>query len=168
MALLKTVFRHWRRPFSAVTPTSRWTSAPRRTAGPCACTTKNLSRSTGIDRDIGDVTLAELGTLVDEETVPPFSVFAERCRGRIDLMPDMKGCPQALREVFLGRVDTIMTQNGLIENALFIGGPALSRPFEGRSLLARRPSSAKSTEQLTKHGKPAPCSLRSAVERLRR
>jgi len=67
------------------------------------------------------LTLEQLRQRVPEEKAPSFETFCARCENRIDLMPDIKGCPEDQQGVFTERVIQAMAAHGLVENALFIG-----------------------------------------------
>ena len=53
----------------------------------------NLARETGVDKNISELTLAELQQIKltkSQESIPTFDEFCQRCTGRIDLMIDIK------------------------------------------------------------------------------
>ncbi len=96
----------------------------------------NLARTCGIDLNIGAVTLAELRERVPEERLPSFETFCAKSAGRIDLMPDIKHCPQAVFDAFASRIDAAMTRHGLAQGALFIGDKRCAERFRGRSRMS--------------------------------
>lgn len=96
----------------------------------------NLERTCGVNANVGAVTLAELRKLVPEERLPAFETFCARCEGRIDLMPDIKHCAQAVFEMFTERIDAAMTRHELVKDALFIGNKRCAERFRGRSRLS--------------------------------
>ena len=99
---------------------------------------RNLKRTTGIDKDIYQTTLAELRALVSENRVPSFETFCERAAGRIELMPDVKDFPPALSDAFADSLERSMQKHGLIENALFIGRKDIAKRFWGRARMSWR------------------------------
>ena len=99
---------------------------------------RSLMRTAGVRRSIDEVTLAELRELVPEETVPSLETFAKRCAGRIELMPDVKRCPAGVLDAFVADIDAALSDNGLMEGALFIGRLDVGRRFKDRAKLAWR------------------------------
>ncbi len=99
---------------------------------------RSLKRTTGIEKNLDDVTLSELRELVGKEKVPSFAEFCEHAAGRIQLMPDIKDSPSALIDAFSASIDATMTKHGLFEQALFIGRPDIGRRFFGKGRLAWR------------------------------
>ncbi len=84
---------------------------------------RNLLREAGIDRNIPDMTLAEIKNVVltrSSETIPTFEEYCARCVGRINLMVDIKGVEDQHLERFTRQIDSAMTKYGLVENSLFI------------------------------------------------
>jgi len=77
----------------------------------------SLTRTTGIDKRIHEVTLRELRELVDVNTVPSLRTFCEYAAGRIELMPDIKDCPPDLAEQFGNTIATDLRDYGLLERA---------------------------------------------------
>jgi len=108
----------------------------------------NLQRTCGINDNVSSLTLAQLRELAPEERLPSFETFCARCEGRIDLMPDIKHCPQALFDAFIRRVDASMTRHGLVDGALFIGRKRGAGRFQGRARL----SWGGSPEEARRHG----------------
>jgi glycerophosphoryl diester phosphodiesterase len=98
----------------------------------------SLQRTCGIDARIEDLTLAQVRDRIEAERLPAFAEFCARCEGRIDLMPDMKGCPEEVFDAFMQRVDDAMTRHGLVEGALFIGHKRCAERFQGRARLSWR------------------------------
>jgi glycerophosphoryl diester phosphodiesterase len=94
---------------------------------------RNLARTTGIDRNLDELTLAELREIVDEDRVPSFAAFAERCAGRIELMPDVKDVPREFLEAFADSIESTMRRYGVVENALFIGRKDVAQRFWGEA-----------------------------------
>jgi len=100
----------------------------------------SLRRTTGVDRQIHEVTLEELRELIDEETVPSLETFCARASGRIGLMPDVKTVPVELNEAFFVSIESAMTKHGLMKGALFIGHPLMKqRVGEGARVSWRGP-----------------------------
>ncbi len=98
----------------------------------------NIRRTTGINKKVGDVTLEELRSLVDVGTVPDFEAFCQKCEGRIGLMPDVKACPSALKDILVERLGASLERHGLMKSALFIGRPDMALPFLGKARLSWR------------------------------
>ncbi len=99
---------------------------------------RSLKRTTGIEKNLDEVTLAELRELVSKDTVPSFAEFCDHANGRIQLMPDIKDSPKDLIDAFAASIDATMTKHGLFEQALFIGRPDIGRRFLGKGRLAWR------------------------------
>lgn len=99
---------------------------------------RSLNRTTGIEKNLDDVTLEELRALVGKDKVPSFAEFCEHAAGRIQLMPDIKDSPSALIDAFAASIDATMTKHGLFDQALFIGRPDIGRRFMGKGRLAWR------------------------------
>lgn len=104
---------------------------------------RSLERTTGVARNVDEVTLAELRDLVSEELVPSFETFCQRCEGRMDLMLDLKGCPAHLVDAFVKSVKASLRRHNLSGDALFIGKAHLMRRFLGRGKLCWRAPLAK-------------------------
>jgi hypothetical protein len=99
---------------------------------------RTLKRTTGINKDIYRITLAELRELVPEERVPSFETFCARCEGRIDLMPDIKDFPPDLRDALGDSIERSMRKHGLVKNALFIGRKDFKDRFWGEGRVSWR------------------------------
>ena len=65
----------------------------------------NLKRTTGVDKDISEVTLADLHELVSPELVPSLEMVCEAAADRIQFMPDIKSVPRGKEKVFAGKVE---------------------------------------------------------------
>ncbi len=107
---------------------------------------RNLRRTTGIDRNIDEITLAELRDLVDKETVPTLAEFAARSEGRIGIMPDVKQYPGPLHAQFAESIEEALSSHGLLEDAYFIGAQAIKEHFRGRGKSSFRLSYAEAKE----------------------
>lgn len=103
---------------------------------------RSLKRTTGVDVNIDEVTLAQLYTLVKPELVPTFEAFAARSAGHVNLMPDVKDVPPALAAAFKASVGDTLRKYGLINGALFIGSAEIGRTFVGPARLSWRKSLA--------------------------
>ena len=99
---------------------------------------RNLKRITGIDKNIDEITLAELRTLAPAERVPTFAAFCARSRGRIDLMPDIKDVPPDLEDTFAASLETSLEKYGLMDEALIIGRSPVVERFDGKARLRWR------------------------------
>ncbi len=99
---------------------------------------RSLKRTTGIEKNLDDVTLAELRELVSKDKVPSFAEFCDHAAGRIQLMADIKDSPRDLIAAFAASIDKTMTKHGLFDQALFIGRPDIGRRFFGKGRLAWR------------------------------
>lgn len=99
---------------------------------------RNLKRTTGVDKNLDEVTLEELRALVSKDKVPSFAEFCDYAAGRIQLMPDIKDSPRGLIDAFTASIDATMTKHDLFEQALFIGRPDIGRRFFGKGRLAWR------------------------------
>ncbi|MBN2357688.1 glycerophosphodiester phosphodiesterase family protein [candidate division KSB1 bacterium] len=84
---------------------------------------ENLFRETGIDKNISDLTLAELQEIPltkSREPIPTFDEFCSRCAGRIDLMVDTKGVEERSLESYVNELESSLTRYKLLKEALFI------------------------------------------------
>lgn len=84
---------------------------------------ENLMREAGVDKNISDLTIAELKQIKltkSQEPVPTFREYCARCAGRIDLMIDTKGVSDTYLEQYAREIEAALTEYGLLKNALFI------------------------------------------------
>lgn len=93
----------------------------------------SLLRTAGVRKNVQDLTLDELRALVSEDVVPAFETFCARCEGRINLMPDVKDCPEEMRDIFAVNIETVLSRHSLLTEALFIGDTAVIRRFAGEA-----------------------------------
>ena len=100
----------------------------------------NLKRTTGVDKDISEVTLAELHELVSPDLVPSLAMVCAAAADRIEFMPDIKRMPKGKEKEFAGRVEALLSHYGLLENALFIGDPRIHEFMGGRTVQSTRES----------------------------
>lgn len=83
----------------------------------------NLLRETGIDKNITDLTLAEIKQINLEksgESIPTFEEYCIRAEGRINLMVDIKRVDDRDLEKVVKEIDSALTKHGLLKDALFI------------------------------------------------
>ena len=99
---------------------------------------RSLKRTTGLDKNIDEITLAELHELVSRDLVPSFEEFAATCAGRIELMPDVKTAPVDLADAFATSIHASMQRHNLLDQALFIGWPEVVDRFKGASKINLR------------------------------
>jgi len=85
-----------------------------------------------IHKYLDDLTLAELRKIAPEDKVPSFETFCATAEGSIGLMPDLKECPDGVKDAFLKSVETSMTKHHLMDTAYFIGGDDLKQHFLGK------------------------------------
>jgi glycerophosphoryl diester phosphodiesterase len=112
---------------------------------------RNLERTTGRDRNVDAVTLAQLREIATEDLVPSFETFCQHSEDRMGLMIDLKGCPSHLTEQFVASLTRSLEEHGLMDSALFIGKPHLMRRFLGRGRLCwRAPLANARTSELGK------------------
>ena len=116
---------------------------------------KNLFRTAGVDRSIDDLSLAELRAQVPGNIVPSFRVYCERCRGRIGLMPDLKGCPRERIDRYAESIKRSLDEYDLWDSALFIGQPHLAKRFAEHGRQAWRIPLA-ATKKLAADRQPGP------------
>ncbi len=84
---------------------------------------KNMKSEAGLDADITDLTLAEVKKIIlprSREPIPTFDEYCARCRGRINLMVDIKGVGDGWLEPYTLEIDQALQRHGLLANALFI------------------------------------------------
>ncbi len=84
---------------------------------------RNMKDEAGIDADITDLTLAEVRKIAltrSKEPVPTFDEYCARCRGRINLMVDVKGVDDQWLEQYTREIDESLQRHGLLANTLFI------------------------------------------------
>ena len=83
----------------------------------------NLLRETGIDKNITDLTLAEIKQIKlqkSDESIPTFEEYCIRSEGKINLMIDIKRVDDQDLEKVIKEIDYSLTRHGLLEDALFI------------------------------------------------
>ena len=84
---------------------------------------RNMKDQAGIDADITDLTLAEVGKIIltrSKEHIPTFDEYCARCKGRINLMVDIKGVDDRWLEQYTREIDEALQRHGLLANTLFI------------------------------------------------
>jgi len=84
---------------------------------------KNLKRETGVDKNLSDLTLAEvkkLKLLRNQETIPTFEEICALCAGRINLMVDIKGVDDRRLEQYSRGIEEALRKHGLLEDALIL------------------------------------------------
>jgi glycerophosphoryl diester phosphodiesterase len=84
---------------------------------------KNLMREAGVDKNISELTLAEIKQirlLRDNELIPTFEEYCVRAEGRINLMIDIKGVDDLYLEKVIMEIDSGLTRHDLLKDALFI------------------------------------------------
>lgn len=94
---------------------------------------ENLVRETGVDKNISDLTLAELKQIrltKSQEPIPTFDEFCSRCAGRINLMIDIKGASERYIEQYAVEIENALIKYGLLQDALFIVNRMSSRSQE--------------------------------------
>jgi len=121
--------------------------------GHAICThNDSLRHAAGLSRNVSDLTLAELRALVPVEIVPDFATFCARAAGRINLMPDIKGWPEAVEAEFAASIESALVEHGLLEDAYFIGNRAITESFERTARISWRPSAAEAEAALKEYG----------------
>ena len=83
----------------------------------------NMKREAGIDANISDLTLEEVRKIVltrSKEHIPTFDEYCARCKGRINLMVDIKGVGDSWLEGYTKQIDESLRQHRLLEDTLFI------------------------------------------------
>jgi hypothetical protein len=83
----------------------------------------NLMRETGIDKNIADLTLAEIKQIKlkkSGEYIPSFEECCIRAKGRINLMVDIKRVEDKDLGKVIKEIDSALTKHGLLKDALFI------------------------------------------------
>ncbi len=84
---------------------------------------RNVKDEAGIDADITNLTLAEVRKIIltrSQEHIPTFEEYCARCRGRVNLMVDIKGVDDQWLEQYTREIDEALQRNGLLANTLFI------------------------------------------------
>jgi len=110
----------------------------------------NLRRIAANRKNVHELTLEELRALVPEERAPSFETFCAKAAGRIQLMPDLKDCPDALKDAFAHSVEASLEKHKLMQQALFIGRRNIARRFHGegcQSLCVSYEDAKKNTEE---------------------
>jgi len=99
----------------------------------------NLQRTTGVDANVADLTLAQLHQRVAPDRVPTLETYAKTAHNRIAFMSDMKTTgPKGAEDLFLQRLRATLERYDLLESALFIGHPLVAKHFEGEAKSAMR------------------------------
>ena len=83
----------------------------------------NMRAQTGIDRNISDLTLAEVKNAVlkrSNERIPTFEEYCTRIANRINLMVDIKGTSDRFLELYTRQIEHALKEHGLLANTLFI------------------------------------------------
>jgi glycerophosphoryl diester phosphodiesterase len=83
----------------------------------------NMKAQTGIDSNIGDLTLSEVKKAVltrSNEQIPTFEEYCARVANRIDLMVDIKGTSDRFLESYTKQIEHALAGHGLLANTLFI------------------------------------------------
>lgn len=83
----------------------------------------NMKGEAGIDAKVSDLTLDEVREIVltrSKEHIPTFDEYCSRCKGRINLMVDIKGVDDLWLEPYTRQIDEALQRHGLLENTLFI------------------------------------------------
>ena len=83
----------------------------------------NMKAEAGIDAKVSDLTLDEVRKIVltrSKEHIPTFDEYCSRCKGRINLMVDVKGVDDLWLEPYARQIDEALQRHGLLENTLFI------------------------------------------------
>ncbi len=83
----------------------------------------DMKSEAGIDAKVSDLTLDEVKKIVltrSKEHIPTFDEYCSRCKGRINLMVDIKGVDDQWLEPYTRQIDEALRRYGLLENALFI------------------------------------------------
>ncbi len=110
----------------------------------------NMKSEAGIDARVSDLTLDEIKKIVltrSKEHIPTFDEYCSRCKGRINLMVDIKGVDDLWLESYTRQIDEALQRHGLLENALFImnqfpigNQEKVAAWFQGRAKLSWRAS----------------------------
>lgn len=98
----------------------------------------SLKRTTGLDLNVEDVTLAELHARVSPAIVPTLEAFSARAAGRIGLMPDVKGASPERVAAYKDGIRAPLRQRRLLADALFIGRSDIIADFAGPARVAWR------------------------------
>jgi len=83
----------------------------------------NMKSEAGVDVNISDLALSEVKKIIltrSRENIPTFDEYCARCRGRINLMVDIKGVDDLWVEVFSKEIEAALIKYDLLKNALFI------------------------------------------------
>ena len=110
----------------------------------------NMKSETGLDTNIEDLTLEEVKKIVlhkSQEHISTFEEFCRRCRGRINVMVDVKGVNDQWLEPFTKEIEAALIKHDLLGNALFIinrfpirNQEKVAAWFLGRDKISRRVS----------------------------
>ncbi len=83
----------------------------------------NMKSEAGLDANLSDLTLEEVRKIVltrSQEHIPTFDEYCARCKGRINLMVDIKGVSDRWIEAYTRQIDEVLRRYGLLENTLFL------------------------------------------------
>lgn len=118
----------------------------------------DLKRETGIDKRLSDLTLEELKQYRLKKTgepIPTLDEFCARCAGKIDVMIDIKGVEDNLRDRYAEEIESVLRKHDLLENALILinrvpvrNQAAVAERFLGLAKIAWRKPLAESVDEL--------------------
>lgn len=83
----------------------------------------NMKSEAGLDANLSDLTLEDVRKIVltrSQEHIPTFDEYCARCKGRINLMVDIKGVSDRWIEAYTRQIDEVLRRYGLLENTLFL------------------------------------------------
>lgn len=83
----------------------------------------SLAEEAGVVGRVSQLPLAKLRRIIlirSQQPIPTFDEFSARCAGRINLMVDLKGCPENFVEGYANQIDTALRRHRLLSNALIL------------------------------------------------
>ena len=83
----------------------------------------SLEDEAGVAGRVSQMPLAELRKIIltrSRQPIPTFAEFSAKCANRIDLMVDLKGCPDDFIEGYATQIETALTENNLLAKALIL------------------------------------------------
>ena len=117
----------------------------------------DLQEEAGQEGKISEMNWDEVKEVIltrSQEKIPSFDAYCERVAGRIGLMVDIKGCPEAQVDLFVTQLEAALTQHGLLKEALLLINKTpknhqseIVTPFLGKARISWRKSLSDTREE---------------------
>ena len=117
----------------------------------------DLQEEAGRDGKISEMNWDKVKEVVltrSKEKIPSFDAYCSRVAGRIGLMVDIKGCPEAQVDKFVAQLEAALSKHGLLKDALLLINKTpknhqseIVRPFLGKARISWRKSLSDTREE---------------------